>query len=180
MIPQKRLRWTCCFGVYLLLFFAYQTDTVYANSSWRWLTSSPKELLPIAILFTLAIEYLGIMSLGKLKKQMDWKRIKVFSIVIAANISSFVFPYIMRTLMMKATASSWVEAWGDAFNAGPFYIVLFGFLFMTILVEIPIVYGTLKKHTLSKKFLFGLIITLNIITTGIVAILERILFKGQW
>ncbi|SCZ08486.1 hypothetical protein [Alkaliphilus peptidifermentans] len=179
MISKKRLKFAYYFVLYLTLFFVYQTDVAYANSSWIWLTSSPKKLLPIAIVFTLVIEYLGIVTFGKLK-QMDWKRIKVLGIVIAANVASFVVPYIMRTFMMKATASNWVDAWKSAFNAGPYYIVLFGYLFITILVEIPLVFGILKKHTLSNKFLFGLIITLNVITTSIVAILERILYKGQW
>ncbi|KAB3530919.1 hypothetical protein F8154_13440 [Alkaliphilus pronyensis] len=179
MISRKRSKLPYYFGMYIILFFAYQIDIVYANSSWRWLTSSPRELLPIAIIFTLAIEYIGIVVFGKVK-QMNWRRTKILGIIIAANIASFLLPFVMRTIAMRATSVNWLEAWEDAFGAGPFYIVLFGYLFITILFEIPVMYGNLKKHTMSKKLLFRLIIALNIVTTCIVAVLERILYKGQW
>ncbi|MCC5911253.1 MAG: hypothetical protein JJT76_12520 [Clostridiaceae bacterium] len=176
---RKRLKLICLFGVFSFFCFAYQTDVVFANSSWRWLTSSPKELLPIAIISTLAIEYTGILYFQKLKK-IEWKRIKVLGIVIAANLASFVLPIVTRAYEMRIFARNWLEAWEYAFDKGPFYIVMFGYLFMTIAIEIPIIYGYLRKYTMSKNLLITLIITLNIITTGIVAVLERILYKGQW
>ncbi|KJF28202.1 hypothetical protein TZ02_05060 [Clostridium aceticum] len=167
------------FATSLLVFLTFGNSFVYANSSWRWLTSSPKELLPIAIIFTLAIEYIGILSLGKLHL-IKWERIKIFGIIVLANIASFILPYIIRAYTLRPISGGWVNAWRDAFTKGPYYIVLFGYLFLTLLVEVPIVYGFLKKYTLSKKFLMSLIILLNIITTCIVAIIERTLYHGQW
>ncbi|ARE87276.1 hypothetical protein CLFO_16750 [Clostridium formicaceticum] len=167
------------FATSLLVFIISHNSLVYANSSWRWLTSSPKELLPLAIIFTLAIEYTGILILGKLNL-IKWERIKILAIIVLANIASFIFPYIVRAHTFRAISGGWVNAWKDAFTKGPYYIVLFGYLFMTLLVEVPIVYGMLKKYTLSKKILINLIVILNIITTCIVAVIERTLYHGQW
>ena len=164
-----------------LILFSYITllsSTVYANSSWRWLTSSPKKLLPIAIVLTLMVEFIGILFLGRVKGKI--KPIKVLGIVALANIVSFVFPYIVRAYLFRATAGTFAYAWEDAFEAGPFYIVLLGYLILTILLELPLVYSYLKRHTSNKKILLKSIIGVNLITTIIVAVLERTLYHGQW
>lgn len=179
MESSKRFKLKAIFTVSLLVFSIFHNSLVYANSSWHWLTSSPKELLPLAIIFTLAIEYTGILIFGK-RNLIRWRKIKVFSTIVLANIASFIFPYIARANMLRATSGNWVYAWEGAFTKGPYYIVLFGYLFMTVLVEVPIVYCILKRHALGKKFLFNLIIVLNIITTCIVAVTERTLYYGQW
>ncbi|NMB28208.1 MAG: hypothetical protein GX987_09195 [Tissierellia bacterium] len=154
------------------------SNIVYANSSWRWLTSSPRKLLPIAVISTLMVEFMGVLFLGKVKGKI--RPIKVLGIVALANIVSFVFPYIVRAYLFRATAGTFAYAWEDAFEAGPFYIVLFGYLILTILLELPLVYSYLKKYTSNKKALFKSVIGLNLITTIIVAVLERILYYGQW
>ena len=154
------------------------SNIVYANSSWRWLTSSPKKLLPIAVISTLMVEFMGVLFLGKVKGKI--RPIKVLGIVALANIVSFVFPYIVRAYLFRATAGTFAYAWKDAFEAGPFYIVLFGYLILTILLELPLVYSYLKRYALDKKALFKSIIGLNLITTIIVAFLERTLYYGQW
>ena len=154
------------------------SNIAYANSSWRWLTSSPKKLLPIAVISTLIVEFMGVLFLGKVKGNIN--PIKVLGIVALANIVSFIFPYLLRAYMFRATAGTFAYAWEDAFEAGPFYIVLFGYLILTILLELPLVYSYLKRYTSNKKALFKSVIGLNLITTIIVAVLERILYYGQW
>lgn len=166
--------------VVLILFtFVYQT-TVYANSSWNWLTDSPEKFLPYAILLTLVIEIGAIVLLGRLKSGFSLK-VKGTLIIILANIASFLLPYIYRSIEIESFyGEGWDAAWHLSFTSGPYYIVLLGFLFLTISVEVPIIYLYLKKHTERLRILLSVIIIANIVTTLIVAVMERIMFYGQW
>ena len=57
---------------------------------------------------------------------------------------------------------------------GPFYYVL------TIGIELPIVYFFIKKESTNKKRLVNTIIIVNLITTLITFIIERLICKGTW
>jgi len=67
-----------------------------------------------------------------------------------------------------------------AFNKGPYYIILAGYLILTIAVELPIVYFLLRKDSVSRKNLLVSILLSNIVTTLLVAVCERIICVGQW
>ncbi len=148
---------------------------IYANSSWHWVTRSPKKVLPIAVFLTLVLETIGIATYNKIKNKG-----KVLFIVTIANIVSFILPYVERAYRHMPTSGTWFWAWHSAFDSGPYYMVLFGFLFLTLIAEIPIVYYYLGKKVDNKKKLLYSIISVNIVTTLIVAVLERLLCRGQW
>ncbi|WP_135122104.1 hypothetical protein [Jeotgalibacillus proteolyticus] len=153
---------------------------VLANSSWQWLTSNPKDFLPIAVILTLAIEFIGVLYFSTLEKNwIVW--LKAIGIIVAANLLSFVFPYVFRMAELQSFyGAEWAEAWNLAFSTGPYYIILYGYLTFTTLIEVPIVYYTIKKHTTNPKRLVWTIIIVNCLTTALVAIIERTLYYGQW
>lgn len=62
----------------------------------------------------------------------------------------------------------------------PFYTVGFLFCLITILIELPIVYCCLKKNAGSRKWFVITILVSNVVTTVLVAIVERIFCVGQW
>lgn len=148
---------------------------IYANSSWCWVTRSPKKVLPIAVFLTLVLETMGIATYNKIKN----KGIVLF-IVTIANIVSFILPYVERAYRHMPTSGTWFWAWRSAFDSGPYYMVLFGYLFLTLIAEIPIVYYYLRKKVDNEKRLLYSILSVNIVTTLIVAVLERLLCRGQW
>ena len=51
---------------------------------------------------------------------------------------------------------------------------------LTLLIEIPIIYNLLKRHVDSKKKLLWSIIGSNIVTTAMVAVIERMVTDGYW
>lgn len=144
-----------------------------ANSSWHWVTASPLKVLPFAILFTLIIETSAIVMIGKVA---DIK--KSFIVVGLANLFSFLAPYIFRAYRFIPTSGGFDLL--AAFNKGPYYIVLTGFLVLTLIVELPIVYLMLKKETNKKPSLAITILASNIITTLLVAVCERQICIGRW
>lgn len=146
---------------------------IYANSSWHWVTSSPLKVLPFAVIFTLFIETIAIVKFGKVTNSK-----KAFRIVSFANLFSFLAPYFERAYRFIPTSGGYsIPA---AFNKGPYYIVLAGYLLLTIIVELPTVYLLLRKNTKNEMNLILSILISNIITTLLVAICERLICIGQW
>ena len=167
-----------CFISITLFFVA----TASANSSWIWLTNvKPSMVFPIAILVTIIIEVFTIKHFGKVKS--SWLR--VVGIVLSANLVSFLVPYFIRffTGYLPLMGFS-LESLQLTFNGGPFYIVLLGYLLLTIVFEIPIVYWGLRKNILSERSskirLVITIVVANVITTVLVAISERIFSHGYY
>lgn len=160
------------FTISILIISLFPT-IAFANSSWNWFTDNPLTVLPYAIVLTLLVENIAIIKFGKVTKAK-----KAFLIIILANLFSFLIPYI-------ALAGQLVP-FNDGFSimesvkSGPYYIVLPGYLFLTILIELPIVYSLLKENTLNRKSLMLSIVISNIITTLSVAVIERIMCVGQW
>ena len=143
---------------------------VFADSSWCWLTDTrPFDILPPVALATIVIEVLAIWLIPNTGKFM-----KTAVAVILANAASFLLPY--SVLVFNQV----YPKFEDALNAGPNYIVGFGFVMLTLLIEIPIVYNLLKKHVDSKKKLLWSIIGSNIVTTAMVAVIERMVTNGYW
>lgn len=156
-----------------ILFF--MNATAYANSSWHWLTTSPMTILPFAIVFTLFIETITIARFNNISNTN-----KVFVIVSLANLLSFLAPYLIRAYRFIPTSGGYSIS--AAFNKGPYYIVLSGYLLLTLIVELPVVYSYLRKEVAktNKRNLIQTIIVSNVITTLSVAICERLICIGQW
>ena len=160
----------CC----ILLSVIYPVR-VLANSSWHWVTVSPMKVLPLAIILTLTIETWGVIVYGKVEK-----KVRVFVIVTFANIASFIAPYIYSTYRLNGFyCSGWGYAWERAFNNGPNYIIRLVYLVLTLCIEVPLVYFLLKNRSKSKKKLLLITIAVNVITTIVVAIIERLLCQGR-
>lgn len=161
----------CC----ILLFVIYPVR-VLANSSWHWVTVSPMKVLPFAIILTLAIESWGVIVYGKVRG-----KVRTFVIVTYANIASFIAPYIYSTYQLNRFYCSGLDyAWDRAFNNGPNYIIRFVYLMLTLCTEVPLVYFLLKNRSNNKKRLLLVTIAVNVITTIVVAVMERFLCQGQW
>ena len=143
---------------------------VFADSSWCWLTDTrPFDILPPVALATIVIEVLAIWLIPHTGKLM-----KTAVAVILANAASFLLPY---ALLLNDPV---YPKFDDMLNAGPNYIVGAGFVILTLVLEIPIVYNLLKKHVDSKKKLLWSIVGSNIVTTAMVAVIERMVTDGYW
>lgn len=158
---------------FFLSFIAIFDTYAFANSSWVWLTVSPMTVLPFAVILTLLLETIGIAYANKISN-----RKRVFSLVTIANILSFLAPYIYRAMRFSPTTGGF--SLPSAFEKGPYYIVLTGYLFLTLIIEIPFVYHFLRNECENKKRLLISILSVNVVTTIIVAVMERILCRGQW
>ena len=159
--------------IVVTIFFISLPTIVYANSSWQWLTISPLKVLPWAILLTLSIETIVIVKFGRVSNVK-----KVLGVICLANLISFLAPYLLRAYSHIPTSGGYALL--SAFEKGPYYIVLSGYLLLTIVVELPIVYRFLKGITINRNHLIISILSANIVTTLLVAIIERILCVGQW
>ena len=159
----------------ILLLFGGLT-TVSANSSWHWVTVSPFVVFPFAVVFTLLIETVAI---KKIARTASLK--KTLLVVGLANLASFLAPYLFRAWRSIPTSGGFNLL--DAFNRGPYYIILGGFLALTLLVEVPVVvwllHRELPEKTTRTRLIFTTVIA-NIVTTLLVAVCERLLCRGQW
>ena len=145
-------------------------QAVFADSSWCWLTDTrPFDILPPVALATIVIEVLAIWLIPHTGKLMN-----TAVAVILANAASFLLPY---ALLLNDPV---YPKFDDMLNAGPNYIVGAGFVILTLVLEIPIVYNLLKKHADSKKKLLWSIVGSNIVTTAMVAVIERMVTDGYW
>ena len=146
--------------------------TIYANSSWVWISKTrPYDILPFVVIGTLLIETLSIHYFGKSKGLL-----KTFLIITAANSISFAMPYLIEY-------SGVTSPYGKGtyiFEHAPVYTVGIVYFIMTIACELPIVYSFLKKNTENRKALLISIITSNLVTTVLVAIIERTICVGRW
>jgi hypothetical protein len=91
---------------------------------------------------------------------------------------SFIAPYLERAYRFIPTSGEYAIM--AAFNKGPFYIVLSGYLILTVIVELPLVFYLLREESANKKNLFMSILLSNTVTTLLVAVLERIICIGRW
>ena len=159
--------------VFINIFLVLFPSIVSANSSWHWLTVSPMKVLPFAVVFTLLIETVSVVKFGKVTSAK-----KAFLTVGLANLLSFVAPYLERAYRFMATTGGFT--FSAAFNKGPYYMILFGYLALTVIVELPVVYLILRKDSLNKKNLFLSILLSNVVTTLLVAVTERVICTGVW
>lgn len=160
--------------IFTFIIMLFSASAAYANSSWHWVTTSPMTVLPFAIIFTLLIETVGVVRLGKVE---DSK--KAMKIIALANIISFIAPYMERAYRFRAVSSG-ISLLFAVFDKGPYYMILSGYLLLTVVVELPVVYYFLSKETVNKKQLAQAIVLSNVITTLLVAVLERMICIGRW
>jgi hypothetical protein len=173
-LMNKRLILSFIIAFGLIPFFGIPA---YANSSWHWLTDNrPIYILPFVIIGTLVIETVIICLVNRTPtvKKMAF----VFLIVCLANLVSFLLPYLFRFSPIIFMTRQ--ESFQYKMESFPAYVVGIGFLLLTIASEIPIVYFSLQRKVKSKIRLIVSIISANIVTTGLVAILERIYSPGSW
>lgn len=147
-----------------------QTSAVFADSSWIWISEKrPYDVLPIVVVLTLAIEILAIYWAARIDKFR-----RVFLSVTAANLASFLLPFII-TLASSAPVHPYPDSLNDYH-----YIVGAGYLILTVLVEFPIVYCILRKHTGRTKILAAAIIAVNVVTTVMVYMIEQKFCQGYY
>ena len=164
---EKRITRVIVITCFVLLIIP---QAVFADSSWCWLTDTrPFDILPPVALATIVIEVLAIWLIPNTGKLMN-----TAVAVILANAASFLLPY---ALLLNDPV---YPKFDDMLNAGPNYIVGAGFVILTLVLEIPIVYNLLKKHVDSKKKLLWSIVGSNIVTTAMVAVIERMVTDGYW
>jgi len=143
----------------------------YANSSWHWLTeTTPFDVLPYVVVFTLLIEFILIKVVNSITGI-----IKPLVVICLANLASFLLPYV-KYLLPSAIGYSFEMS----INHLPVYIIGTGYLVLTLAVEVLIVYFCLRKTAGDNKKLLISIIAVNTATTLIVVGVERIFIKGSW
>ena len=177
VIPLKRLRFVIALGVvstFVLLF----PLTASANSSWHWISSKkPYNLLIFVIPMTLIAESLAINYIPAIRKPL-----KVFCVVGAANIASYLAPYLFLYLELAGNPyeiRSIAEMY-EVLDHMPHFTVGIVFLLITLCAELPIVYFTLRRDCEKKKLLLITIITVNAFTTALCALAERLICSGSW
>jgi len=166
MINDRRISIFVIIALLLLI-----PQAVYADSSWYWISETrPFDILPFVAIATILIEVMWIRNATRMKELG-----KVFFVVIVANLVSFVAPYVIEYLSM-----SWYGSIFDVIDAVPIFTVNVGFLMLTMVVEMPIVYNSLKKYVANKKMLMWHTLYANVATTVMVVIVERLICSGSW
>ena len=153
------------------LMFAFTCSLeVFANSSWRWISETrPYDLLPVVIILTLAIETVSIHFISKLKNIA-----KTIFIVLAANTVSFLTPYCFLYCVPSLYTFEQMLEHQPIYNVGLLYLII------TLAVEIPIVYFSLKKSAPNPKKMMLTVLLCNVATTILTAVIENTVCKGIW
>jgi hypothetical protein len=146
--------------------------TANANSSWAWLTeTTPLTVLPYAIVGTLVIEILAVIFFIRPRK-----RLKAAAIITLANLFSFLAGYLLGAIALEGVGYTMM----DVIMHTPHYIVSILYLLLTLLVEFPVVFCSLRRDT-DKKALFVLFVVVsNIVTSILVSVCEGIFAPGAW
>ena len=146
------------------------TQIVFAWSAWNWTSRiTPFDLLPWMIVLAITIETLFLFRYTK----EDFK--KTVSIVTLVNCLSLVAPYGLEWLMSMSAGDSffgYIEQWR-------IYTISWGYGILTGAVEIPILYRQLKT-SLEKRKLLSYMIEINLLTTTIIFLIERMVCEGAW
>lgn len=144
--------------------------TVYANSSWRWISETrPFDVLPFVAIGTILIETLAISIIPRHKNPA-----KVFCVVTFANLLSFASTYLFFL------PGSLVYTFEESLKHFPIYTVGIFYLALTLLVELPVVYFLLGSGTEKKRAFLWTVVLCNVETTVIVSFIERLLCYGKW
>jgi hypothetical protein len=166
--------------LFIVLFLLCSMVPISANSSWHWLTDTPLTMLPIAVVLTLLTEAVIICRVNYLKVM---ESIWAFIVITFANVVSFFAPYAFWASfpeLIPVEAGSFFEVLNAYVSKAPVYTVGLGFLLLTLLVELPIVYFALRWRVKDKKLLLYSILAANTLTTILVSLIEHTLFYGSW
>ena len=147
--------------------------TASANSSWIWLSEArPYDVLPFVAVITIAIETAALWYvLGR--KHL----VKIAVVVVIANLLSFTAPYLIwydETIRMPLKPFPELMEYGHYFTVGTIFLI------MTLVLEIPVVFLTLRKYAKGKWRFLLTVAGANVVTTIITAAAERIFCYGQW
>ena len=146
----------------------------YANSSWVWVSETrPYDLFPLVVGGTVLTETLAINGIPKIKKPLQ-----VFIIVLFANLLSFAAAYLLLCLESAIGYSLYPAV--DALERGPYYLICVVYFAMTLAAELPVAYFSLRKYAQNKRQLLLTIILSNVLTTVLVAVIERMICYGRW
>ncbi len=168
---MKKYKWFSAIIIFLFLLQIFNS-TAFANSSWFWISETrPYDVLPCVAIGTIIVETISLITFAKIKRSFE-----VFATVTIANAISFAAPYLYELLIHyseKMPYEMYLENW-------PSYTVGILFCIATVLIELPIVYFSLREKAISRKKIIVTIIITNIVTTILVAIIERIFCVGTW
>ncbi|MBE5809519.1 MAG: hypothetical protein E7318_01145 [Clostridiales bacterium] len=146
--------------------------TASANSSWRWLSETrPYDVLPFVAVITIAIETAAMWYV--LGKQ---HLVRIAVAVVIANLLSFAAPYLWMNFEMHVEA---LKSFSWLMENGHYYTVGCVYLCMTLMIEVPVVFLTLRKHTGNKWRFLLTVVGSNALTTLITAAAERIFCYGH-
>ena len=146
---------------------------VFANSSWVWISETrPFDLLPAVIAGTLLIETTAV--LFSLQRRRFWK---VLFFVTLGNLLSFAAPYLYILLV---SAVEGIYSFSRFIDHWPSYTVGVIFLIVTIAIELPVVWFALRKDARDQRRFAWTVIAVNVLTTGLTALAERLLCRGNW
>ena len=147
--------------------------TASANSSWIWLSEArPYDVLPFVAVITIVIEAAAIWYV--LGKQ---HLLKIAIVVVIANLLSFAAPY---WLIYAENLRVPLKPFPELMERSHYYTVGAIFLLMTLLVELPVVFFTLRNHAGKKGRFFLSVVGANVVTTLITAAAERVFCYGHW
>ena len=145
---------------------------IQANSSWYWISKTrPHDLLPVVIVFTIAIEAAAVLL--PLQRRSVWK---VLFFVTLGNLLSFAAPYLWNYLIYTKAGfpfRKYLTNW-------PSYIVGTVYLIATLAIELPVVWIALRKDAAKQGRLALMIAAANSVTMGLTALAERLLCRGTW
>ncbi len=149
--------------------------TAWANSSWIWVSETrPVDVLPWVAAATVLIETVWI---GRCLDRA--LRPRVFLAVCAANLVSFLAPYLFLSLEPMTMGYSLAEALQKQADHWPSWIVGGGYLALTVLTE-SFVYFLFEKKAARPKGLLRAFLFSNIATTALTFAAERLLCRGHW
>lgn len=147
--------------------------TASANSSWWWISETrPYDVLPFVALITIAIETAALWwTLGKQHLT------KIAVVVVIANLLSFAAPYL--DIYFGIFEVHLYPFW-QTLERFPSYTVRGVYLTATLIIELPVVFFSLRKHAERKGSLLLTAACANLVTTLLTAAAERLFCYGQW
>ena len=100
----------------------------------------------------------------------------MFFWVTVANLLSFLAPYALGFLADRAVHPGFQRF----LDSGPHYSVGGMYLALNLLVETPVVLAALHKEAAEDMGLLKVIVLTNVVTTALVALIERVFCEGHW
>jgi hypothetical protein len=166
---------------FLLMMTAINVQ-IFANSSWYLYANEPYTVLPYVIIFTLLFEIIFILYFIRIRniKQIFYGTI----VIIIANTFSFLLTLVLFGLtepnIPKEIGNEYIEKIIFSLHHWQYFINGFGFLGLTLIIEIPIIYNMLKNNVENKRRLIIILLLANTITTVIISIYGGIRFNETW